>query len=225
MQSRGKRAEITNCAPKTLELYRQPAKYFTEATANEIRRALIVTLKHVQLETALRALLKQRAARREHISARTVRHVAGVIQVALNEAFRPDLIAVSPMLKVRLTALDQKQLAFLTPEEVRVLRDVCRGDWTFVLVELALASGARRGELYTLQWRDIDWATRTLFNTKSIEQTECPKPREPALAFRLPVDTRSGGADRLRTASPRVIGRVISLASPSSKSVCSKSFS
>src|SRR6266498_3216044 len=75
------------------------------------------------------------------------------------------------MLKVRLPSVDPKQLASLTPEEVHALRDVCQGDWTFALVELALASGARRGELLALQWPDIDWATRTLFITKSLEQT------------------------------------------------------
>jgi integrase len=38
-------------------------------------------------------------------------------------------------------------------------------------VELALASGARRGELLAVQWPDIDWGTRSLFITKSLEQT------------------------------------------------------
>jgi integrase len=38
-------------------------------------------------------------------------------------------------------------------------------------VELALGSGCRRGELLAVQWSDINWVTRTLSITKSLEQT------------------------------------------------------
>jgi integrase len=123
-----------SCQPKTLERYRQLAKYI--------------------------------------ISARTVRHVADVLRVALNEAFRLDLIPVNPMLKVKLPSVEKKEAKSLTPEQIGALREVCRGDWTFVLVELAMASGARRGELLALTWADIDWGTRSLFITKSLEQTD-----------------------------------------------------
>lgn len=125
----------------------------------------------MQLEAALLGLLKQKAIRREHISVHTVRHVAGLLQVALNEAFRLDLILVDPMLKVKLPSIEQKEVKSLTPEQVGALRGICRGDWTFALVELALASGVRRGELLALTWPDINWVTKSLFITKSLEQT------------------------------------------------------
>lgn len=162
------------CQPKTIERYRQLTKYITDATADEISitaQTTIASLKHVQLETALRTLMEQRAVRREHISARTFRHVAGVLQAALNEAFRLDLITVNPMLKIKLPAVEQREAEWLTPEQVRALRETCRGDWTFALVELALGSGCRRGELLAVQWSDINWATRTLSITQSLEQT------------------------------------------------------
>ncbi len=40
---------------------------------------------------------------------------------------------------------NQKTRKGLAPDQVRALRETCRGDWTFALVELALATGARRG--------------------------------------------------------------------------------
>ena len=166
---------VHTCQPKTLERYRQLARYITDATADEISTvagAPISSLKHVQLEAALRALLKQKAVRHEHISARTVRHVAGVLQVALNEAFRLDLITVNPMLKVKLPSVEQKQAESLTPEQIHALRDSCRGDWTFALIEVALATAARRGELLALQWSDIDWTSGLLTISKSLEQTK-----------------------------------------------------
>jgi integrase len=59
------------------------------------------------------------------------------------------------------------------------------------LVELALATAARRGELLALQWADLDWASRTLTVSKSLEQTKAglrvkrPK-NEKVRSFRLP---------------------------------------
>jgi integrase len=73
-------------------------------------------------------------------------------------------------LRVELPAFEKKDARSLTPEEIRNLREACRGDWTFALVELALASGARRGELLALQWTDIDWISKALSITKSLEQ-------------------------------------------------------
>ena len=165
---------VHTCQPKTLERYGQLAKYITGATAGEISslaQTPISAFKHMQLETALLGLLKQKGIRRDHISVRTVRHVASLLHVALNEAFRLDLIPVNPMLKVKLPSTEQKEAKSLTPEQIGALREVCRGDWTFALVELALASGARRGELLALTWPDIHWETRSLFVTKSLEQT------------------------------------------------------
>ena len=79
----------------------------------------------------------------------------------------------------------------LTPTEIQALRDACRGDWTLPLVELALASGARRGELLSLAWTDIDWVSGALSISKSLEQTKTglrikrPKSNKPRV-FPLP---------------------------------------
>jgi integrase len=127
--------------------------------------------KHAKLESALLALLKQKAIRLDHISVHTVRHVAGVINVALNEAFRLDLIAVNPMLKVKLPTLEPREAKSLIPEQISAFREACRGDWTFTLVELDLATGCRRGELLALTWPDISWVTRSISISKSLEQT------------------------------------------------------
>jgi integrase len=144
-------------------------KYITGGTAEEISavaQAPIATLKHVQVEAALRALLKQRAVKREHLSARSVRHVA------LNEAFRLDLIVANPMLKIKLPTMEPKRAESLTPEQVHVLHDKCRGDWTFSLVELALATDARRGELLALTWTNVDWVNKSINIERSLEQTK-----------------------------------------------------
>jgi integrase len=163
------------CQPKTLERYRQLAAYVVKTLSDEpsaLSLTPIADLTHQQLEAMLYGLLKAKGKRRKHISARTVRHVAGLLHVALNKAFKLELIPANPMLRVELPSVEKKDARSLTPDEIRSLRDVCRGDWTFALAELALATGARRGELLALEWADLDLISGVLTISKSREQTE-----------------------------------------------------
>jgi integrase len=163
------------CTPKTVERYWQLAGYVLNATEGE-PAALAVTplaeVKHTHVESALRALLRMPAKRKEHLSPKSVREIAGVLSVSLNEAFRLDMIPVNPLLKVKLPKVERKEARALAPEEVQRLRDVCRGDWTFPFLELAFATGCRRGELLALTWPDIDYMNATVTISKSIEETK-----------------------------------------------------
>ncbi|MCX6625080.1 MAG: site-specific integrase [Acidobacteria bacterium] len=157
------------CQPKTLERYRQLAGYLDRTGIAETR---LRALTHSGIEEGLYNLLKAPGKRREHVSARSVRHVAALLNVALNKAYRLDLLAVNPMARVELPTVQKKDAASLSPDQMQKLRETCRGDWTFALVELALAIGARRGELLALTWDDIDWITRTVTLSKSLEETK-----------------------------------------------------
>ena len=57
------------------------------------------------------------------------------------------------MLRVELLAIEPKEAGSLVPDQIGALRSECRGDWR--LVELALATGARRGELLAIVWTDL----------------------------------------------------------------------
>ncbi len=165
---------VDRCQPKTLERYRQLAEYVTaapEGMLSTLAQIPLPEVKHTHLEPALFSLLKVKGKHRKHISPRTVRHVAGLLNVALNKAFRLDMIPVNPMLRVELPSAPHKDARSLTPEEIQSIRLACRGDWTFALIELAMATGARRGELLALQWSDLDLLRCTITINKSLEQT------------------------------------------------------
>jgi integrase len=157
----------TRCQPKTLERYRQLAGYLNP----DLGKVPLTKLTHTDLETALFVLLKGPGKRRAHLSAKTVHHVAGLINVTLNKAFKLGLIPVNPMLRVELPPIERTDARSLSTEEIQALRQACQGDWTFALIELSLASGARRGELLALTWPDVDWLARSLRIDKSLEQT------------------------------------------------------
>jgi integrase len=165
---------VERCQPKTRERYEQLASYIIKSDNGDVAKIAtmpISALKHAAMESALLALLRQPGKRRAHISARTVHHISGVLSVALNEAFRLDLIALNPMLRVRLPRVEKKQAFSLTEDQVRALRRTCQGDWTFVFVEITGATGARRGEVLALFWTDIDWIAETVTIRRSLEQT------------------------------------------------------
>ena len=160
-------------APKTLERYHSLASYILNASEGEpaqLATTPLAEVDHKIVEAALRALLHMKAKRVEHLSAKTVREVAAVLRVSLNEAFRLEKIALNPFLRVKLPKAEHTEAHSLTPEQISKLREVCRGDWTFPFVELALATGARRGELLAITWPDVDWFNSSLTISKSVEE-------------------------------------------------------
>jgi integrase len=162
------------CAPKTIEGYHQKAAYVLKATEGApatLAATPLAELKHTAVEAALYALLRMPAKRREHLSPKSVREIAGVLSVSLNEAFRLDKISVNPLLRVKLPKVERIEARALTQEQMERLREVCRGDWTLSFIDIGLATGARRGELLALEWPDVDWLTVTVTISKSLEQT------------------------------------------------------
>ncbi len=162
------------CSPKTIERYHQLAGYILNATEGEPAQLAAVPLAevdHVRVESALYALLRMPAKRRAHLSSKSVREVAAVLGVSLNKAFKLGKILVNPLLRVELPKVERTEARSLNGDEIQRLREACRGDWTFTFVEIALATGCRRGELLALTWPDIDWLTSTLTISKSIEET------------------------------------------------------
>lgn len=164
------------CAPKTLERYLGLAGYVLDASEGSEPARLAATplaeVDHKIVESALRALLHMKAKRVEHLSPKTIKEVAGVLSVSFSEAFRLEKINVNPLQRVKLPKVEHAEARSLTAEEVQKLREACRGDWTFTFVELALATGARRGELLALTWPDIDWLSSTVTISRSLEETE-----------------------------------------------------
>jgi integrase len=171
------------CTPKTLERYRQRAAYVTDSADPEIgalANAPILRMRRKEIKLAMFALLRAKGKRREHISPRTVRHVAALLSSAFSEAVELEVLPANPMLRLRgLPAAEKPELRALTPDKLHALRE------TFPLVEVGMAAGCRRGELLALRWTDIDWDSRVLNINLSLEQTEAgvrikpTKPKKP----------------------------------------------
>jgi integrase len=64
------------------------------------------------------------------------------------------------------------EVEVLTPEQVSAVLDSLQDHWLHPIAALAFGSGARRGELLGLRWRDIDLDAGTVRIERAIEQTE-----------------------------------------------------
>lgn len=183
---------------KTIEAYRTLARHVEEPATEAMRQAAetrLSELNHAQLEEAICSLAFAPARRRERLSARTIRHLAGLLGVSLQKAAHLGLIESNPVRLVELPRVGRREAPCLTDEQIQRLRDASRCDatpWVYPLIELALATGCRRGELLALEWSDVNWEEKSVRVCRSVEETKaglrvkCPKSGR-SRCFRLPV--------------------------------------
>jgi len=153
-------AETKPLAPKTAERYRSLAAHVIAA----LGRVPLAELTTVQLDDLYVRL-------RRRLSAKTVREVHNVVHVALKRAVKTKLIPANPADHCELPQLDQREMKALSPEQVHALQAAASGTWVDLIVRLASATGARRGEILALRWADIDWAQSRIRIERSLFQT------------------------------------------------------
>ena len=154
-------AKAKPLAPKTAERYASLAAHATRALG-------AVPLK--DLTTFMLDDLYVKLA--ETLSAKTVREVHNVVHVALKRAVKTKLIPFNPADGCDLPRLDQKEAVALNPDQLAVYQAAAAGTWVDLLIRLAAAIGARRGELLASRWSDLDWDTNRLRIERSLYQVK-----------------------------------------------------
>ncbi len=107
------------------------------------------------------------------------RHLATLSHVFSVASREWEWVGDNPLRNVRKLKEPRGRVRFLSDEERSRLLATCResqSDRLYPLVVLALATGARRGELLGLRWADIDWQRQTavLHETKNRERRALP---------------------------------------------------
>lgn len=109
---------------------------------------------------------------RETLSAKTVREVHSVVHVALKRAVKTKLIPHNPADGCDLPRLDQKEAVALSPEQLAAFQQAAAGKWADLVIRLAAATGARRGELLACRWSDLDVPSCKLRIERSLYQVK-----------------------------------------------------
>jgi integrase len=90
--------------------------------------------------------------------------------VALKRAVKTKLIPFNPADGCDLPRVDQSEAVALNAEQLSAYQERASGSWVDLLIRLAAAIGARRGELLATEWPDLDWATSRLRIERSLYQ-------------------------------------------------------
>ncbi len=108
------------------------------------------------------------------LSPKTVRNVFGLLHGALEWALGLELVArnVCHTAAAKPPRLSPSPAKALADDEVAKLLTAANATPWGPFVTLALATGARRGELCALSWSDVDFENQTLTIAKSLSQTK-----------------------------------------------------
>lgn len=113
----------------------------------------------------------------KNLSPETIHKIHAIINNSFKKAVRDGLVVINPVVGIKLPKVHQKEKSSLSDAEVkRILQSAkiyCDNPRTknkniFTLINLALVSGLRRGELLALTWDNIDFDTGKIYVTNSV---------------------------------------------------------
>jgi integrase len=131
----------------------------------ELGKTTLLTLSPAQVDALLRS--KSDAG----LSPRRVAYIRTVLRRALGQALRWGQVSRNVAALVDVPRQVRHEIAPLSPTECRTLLDHIRGDRLEALYVVALATGLRQGELFGLQWSDLDLAAGTLYVGRALVRT------------------------------------------------------
>ncbi len=105
------------------------------------------------------------------LAPRTVGHAHRLLARVLRYAVENGTVARNVAAIRKPPKVEEQELGILTADQIAEVRAKLAGHTLLPIVELALATGMRRGELLGLQWGDVDLDAGTLRVERSVEET------------------------------------------------------
>src|ERR1039457_1211122 len=174
-------------APKTIERYHEQAAYLNL----ELLNMPIGVITPLHLGREWNRLLKTGGHHRgtkqaRPLSAKTVRHIAGLVSSAFARAERWGLVTTNPVTHSEPPVPKRHRGIALTPAQQVLVFESATGPWCMAtFLEVGAATGARRGEVLALRWSDIQDGraiiTRSLTQTRQVlefKDTKTERPRD-----------------------------------------------
>lgn len=139
--------------------------------AQYIRNHILPTLGQIEISKLQPAQLQQLYG--ELLTAgksrRTVQYVHAILRRSLNQALKWGMILRSPAAAVTAPRPARRDMQVLSADQVAHFVQAIKSDPHHAFYYLALATGARRGELIALRWSDVDLTKGTVIINRTAQ--------------------------------------------------------
>lgn len=137
------------------------------------------------------------------VSPATIRHAKIVLSAVFTTALNDQVTLLHPCKGVKTPTVPIKEFRIITPEQFEAIYQAVPDGQLKLLVETAIDSGLRWGELTELRGQDLDPASRILTVTRAVVQVN-PKFHPTGLRFHVKPYPKSRHARRMRLSTDLV---------------------
>ncbi len=109
------------------------------------------------------------------VSANHQGKIGTTLTIALGSALDREMIALNPTSRVKKPKASQVEICPLNADQVRIFLEEARADRLYSLYVALLDTGVRPGELFALEWPDVDFERGRVVITKSLAVNEAGK--------------------------------------------------
>jgi len=121
-----------------------------------------------------------KAQRKREVSPASVNRELSCVKHMFSKAIQWQLFDSNPAKAVRKYRENNARIRYLTTAEVKRLRHTC-ADWLWPIVQTALCTGMRKGEILRLRWDDVDFDRQLIY----VRQSKSGEPRHVPIAAPL----------------------------------------
>lgn len=157
-----------NCAPRTLQGYESIIEHHLAPT---LGKKAIDKLKPLDIQKYYTEKLRNgRVDGKGGLSARTVLHHHRLLHEALEYAVKWQIIPINPAKAVSPPKAKKAEFNVLTKEQIQMVLEHSKGKPYYNVVFLAIHTGMRRGEIFGLKWKDIDFNNQILSIRRTLQR-------------------------------------------------------